>query len=169
MRLQALPEERETYVLEAMGLLSCFVSKSYYLNMPYIGFTEVVFQVDAYLCYTEGFLPHSSRWESARVQDAAIVFAKMYQRADRRNKSLGLYRQVLDTREKVLGLDHISTLDTVHSLGNLYRDQGKQVEAEEMYRRALTGMLKELGPDHTSTLKTVNNLEYLYRDQGKLV
>jgi hypothetical protein len=39
----------------------------------------------------------------------------------------------LKGKERVLGLDHTSTLNTVHSLGDLYTDQGKLVEPEEMY------------------------------------
>jgi hypothetical protein len=40
----------------------------------------------------------------------------------------------------------------LHSLGNLYSDQGKLAEAEAMYVRALQGWEEALGPDHTSTL-----------------
>jgi tetratricopeptide (TPR) repeat protein len=64
--------------------------------------------------------------------------------------------------------DDITIMDAVHSLGDLYRDQGKLDKAEEMYKRALQGREKALGPDHTSTLDTVNNLGVLYVDQGKL-
>jgi hypothetical protein len=55
-----------------------------------------------------------------------------------------------------------------HSLGNLYRDQGKLAEAEKMYERALQGNEEALGPKHTSTLDTVHTLGNLYRDLGKL-
>ncbi|KAL2808184.1 hypothetical protein BJX63DRAFT_424818 [Aspergillus granulosus] len=71
-------------------------------------------------------------------------------------------------KEKALGPDHTSTLDTVHNLGLLYSNQGKLKEAEELYQRALSGYEKALGPDHTSTLITANNLGLLYSDQGKL-
>jgi hypothetical protein len=43
------------------------------------------------------------------------------------------YKQVLQGREKALGRDHTSTLDTVNDLVNLYRYEGKIDEAEEMY------------------------------------
>jgi tetratricopeptide (TPR) repeat protein len=79
-----------------------------------------------------------------------------------------MYLRALEGKEKALGPDHTSTLETVNNLGNLYSDQGKLAEAEAMYLRALEGKEKALGPDHTSTLETVNNLGTLYRDQGKL-
>src|SRR3982751_707118 len=71
-------------------------------------------------------------------------------------------------REKALGPDHTSTLDTVNNLGILYADQGKLAEAEQMYQRALAGTEKALGPDHLSTLETVNNLGMLYAGQGNV-
>ncbi|CAG8982040.1 hypothetical protein HYALB_00013901 [Hymenoscyphus albidus] len=80
-----------------------------------------------------------------------------------------MYQRALQGKEKALGPDHTSTLDTVNNLGTLYSNQGKLVEAEQMYQRALQGKEKALGPDHTSTLDTVNNLGTLYSDQGKLV
>ncbi|PQE17740.1 hypothetical protein CJF31_00005461 [Rutstroemia sp. NJR-2017a BVV2] len=79
-----------------------------------------------------------------------------------------MYLRALEGKEKALGPDHTSTLDTVNNLGILYKDQGKLAEAEKMYLRALEGCEKALGPDHTSTLDTVNNLGILYSNQGKL-
>ncbi|KAF2726723.1 HET-domain-containing protein, partial [Polyplosphaeria fusca] len=56
----------------------------------------------------------------------------------------------------------------MHSLGDLYADQGRLAEAEAMYDRALQGKEEALGAKHTSTLSTVNNLGNLYADQGRL-
>jgi hypothetical protein len=39
---------------------------------------------------------------------------------------------VLAEKNKALGLDYTSTLETVNNLGILYRDQGKLGEAEQM-------------------------------------
>jgi tetratricopeptide (TPR) repeat protein len=79
-----------------------------------------------------------------------------------------MYLQALAGREKALGPDHTSTLDTVNNLGILYTNQGRLAEAGQMYVRALAGYEKALGPDHTSTLDTVNNLGILYTNQGRL-
>ncbi|SLM34521.1 kinesin light chain 1 [Lasallia pustulata] len=79
-----------------------------------------------------------------------------------------MYRRALEGREKAWGPEHTSTLDTVHNLGILYKDQGKMAEAEAMYRRALEGRENAWGPEHTSTLDTVHNLGILYKDQGKM-
>ena len=56
----------------------------------------------------------------------------------------------------------------LHSLGDLYAEQGKLDDAEKMYQRALQGKEKVWGPDHTSTLDIVINSGILYKSQGKL-
>lgn len=71
-------------------------------------------------------------------------------------------------KEKALGPDHTSTLDTVNNLGLLYSDQCKLDETEQMYLRALTGCEKALGRQHRSFLDTASNLASLYYEQGKL-
>ncbi|KAJ5491643.1 Disease resistance protein [Penicillium diatomitis] len=54
------------------------------------------------------------------------------------------------------------------SLGLLYADQGRLLEAEAMFKQALEGKEKAWGREHTSTLGIVNNLGVLYADQGRL-
>jgi tetratricopeptide (TPR) repeat protein len=79
-----------------------------------------------------------------------------------------MYERALQGREKTVGAEHLSTLDTVNNLGALYEDQGLLDKSEAMYERALQGREKALGAEHTSTLNIVNNLCVLYRKQGRL-
>jgi tetratricopeptide (TPR) repeat protein len=102
------------------------------------------------------------------MHDAVHHLGKLYSDQGKLNKAVEMLQWALEGREKALGPNHTSTLDTVNNLGILYSDQGKLDKAEEMYQRALEGREKALGPNHTSTLDTVNNLGILYRDQGKL-
>ncbi|KAL8789524.1 MAG: hypothetical protein Q9213_001137 [Squamulea squamosa] len=76
--------------------------------------------------------------------------------------------QRIDDMKGLHRLESTEAVDALHSLGILYADQGKHVEAEKMYRRALDGKEKAWGAEHTSTLDTVNNLGNLYSDQGKM-
>jgi len=73
-----------------------------------------------------------------------------------------MYKRALRGREKALGAEHTSTLETVNKLGVVYRSQGKLAKAEEMHERALQGREKALRAEHTSTLNTVNNLGIVY-------
>ncbi|CAG8293488.1 unnamed protein product, partial [Penicillium salamii] len=92
----------------------------------------------------------------------------LYSDQSKLKEAEGMYQRALEGKEKALGPDHTSTLDTVKNLGNLFRSQGKLKEAEGMFYRALAGYEKALDPVHTSTLDTVKNLGNLYFDQGKL-
>jgi hypothetical protein len=50
-----------------------------------------------------------------------------------------------------LAQKYISTVETVGNLENLYRVQGKLLEADQMYERALQGLDDSLGARHPST------------------
>ncbi|KAI3326718.1 kinesin light chain [Xylariaceae sp. AK1471] len=103
--------------------------------------------------------------------DTAWVFhslGNLYRHQGNLKEAEKMYQQALQRKEKALGPNHTSTLDTVHHLGVLFVDQDKLKEAEEMYQQALQGKEKTLGPDHPLTLDTVHNLGNLYKDQGKL-
>jgi hypothetical protein len=50
-----------------------------------------------------------------------------------------MYLRALQGKERALGAEHTSTLDTINNLGNLYNNQGKMTEAEAMYLRRYNG------------------------------
>ncbi|KAG1668517.1 hypothetical protein FOA52_012111 [Chlamydomonas sp. UWO 241] len=79
-----------------------------------------------------------------------------------------LYRHELAGRERVLGMEHPDTLNSVSNLANALQFQGKLVEAGPLYQRALAGSEKVLGAEHPITLSSVNNLATLLRAQSKL-
>ncbi|KAJ5893859.1 hypothetical protein N7495_005550 [Penicillium taxi] len=109
--------------------------------------------------------------ENVSIWGAFHRLGDLYSDQGKLKEAEEMYQRALAGKEKALGPDHTSTLDTVNNLGNLYRDQGKLKEAEEMYQRALAGYEKALGLQHEThapTLNTVNNLGLLYSDQGKL-
>ncbi|KAI9780960.1 MAG: hypothetical protein M1839_006399 [Geoglossum umbratile] len=76
----------------------------------------------------------------------------------RYDEALKWYGRALAGREKALGPDHQSTLDTISNIGIVYDKQGQYDEALKWHRRALAGTEKALGPDHWSTLRTADNI-----------
>jgi tetratricopeptide (TPR) repeat protein len=58
---------------------------------------------------------------------------------------------LLASKEKALGAEHTSTLDTINNLAALYADQGKLVEAEKLFQQALQRYEKALGADNATT------------------
>lgn len=65
-----------------------------------------------------------------------------------------MYQQALVEYKKVLDPNHLSVLNIINNLGNLYKAQDKSKKTEQIYQRALAGYEKVLGPDHSSTLNT---------------
>jgi hypothetical protein len=63
-----------------------------------------------------------------------------------------MYRQALEGRKKVLGVEHSNTLISVSNLESVLLRQGKSEEAEAMHRRALEGYEKALGGEYPHTL-----------------
>ena len=84
------------------------------------------------------------------------------------NQELAALKKELAEQEQELGVDHEETLDTVHEIGFLLKEQGKLKEAEVFWRRALEGYERTLGRDHPHTLISVGNLGSLLKAQGKL-
>ena len=50
----------------------------------------------------------------------------------------------------------------LNNLAELYRRQGKYVEAEPLYKRALVIREKALGPNHPDVAQSLNNLALVY-------
>jgi eukaryotic-like serine/threonine-protein kinase len=67
----------------------------------------------------------------------------------------------------VLGEENPDTLNSMHNLAVLYRDEGKYAQAEPLFTRVLEVRRRVLGQEHPRTLNTMLTLAMLYRDQGK--
>ena len=78
-----------------------------------------------------------------------------------------MYREALVFKEKVLGVEHPSTLYSVNDLAIVLDNQGKYTEAEEMHRQTLELKETVLGAEHPSTLDSMDNLAIVLRNQGK--
>jgi hypothetical protein len=79
-----------------------------------------------------------------------------------------MYQRALRGKEDVPGSSHKETLETVASLGNLYIDQGKLLEAEYMYKWAFEGFVEVLGHRNALTQQTSKKLVNFRRRQAHL-
>src|SRR5271169_6087450 len=68
----------------------------------------------------------------------------------------------------ILGNDHPDTLMSMHNLAEMYRQQGKMMEAAKMHEEVLAKYQVILGNDHPATLTSMQNLAETYRQQGKM-
>ncbi|KAH8669305.1 hypothetical protein BGZ61DRAFT_483478 [Ilyonectria robusta] len=102
------------------------------------------------------------RWARLLTNAGSYRWMKgIYKEAEEMN------RRALETKERVLGREHPSTLTSINNLATVLQDQGKYEEAEQMNRRALDASEKVLGREHPSTLTSVYNLAYLFHRQTR--
>ena len=69
------------------------------------------------------------------------------------------------TRERLLGADHLDTVATEHHLAMVYREQGKYAPAEALHKEVLAVRTAKLGADHPDTLTSQHHLAIAYGNQ----
>jgi tetratricopeptide (TPR) repeat protein len=72
--------------------------------------------------------------------------------------------QVLDARERVLGIEHIDTMRAMANIARNYADLGDYNEAEKLEKQILDTMNRILGVEHPDTISVMANLAATYAD-----
>lgn len=103
-----------------------------------------------------------------RILNAASRLAYFYHDQGKFEEAVGIESLKLTACEITKGVEHLSTLDSVHKLAILYAETEKFDDAEELYQRALTSYEKIKGAENKSSLEVMNNLGLLYKGQNKL-
>jgi sulfatase modifying factor 1 len=93
--------------------------------------------------------------------------ARMYYEQGEYAHAEPLYRSLIETYEKTLGVNASETLEYAGMLANILSEQGEYAEADLLYRRDFEGCESSLGPDHPDTLMSMSNLAVSLGDQGK--
>jgi tetratricopeptide (TPR) repeat protein len=75
--------------------------------------------------------------------------------------------KALVARERVLGREQESTLESVNLLARILQDQARLAEAEEYDQRILSARRRLLGDGHELTLQSMANFGTVLQDQGR--
>jgi hypothetical protein len=73
----------------------------------------------------------------------------------------------METRKRVLGEEHPSTLTVMANLASTFRHQGRWKEAEELFVQVMETSLRVLGKEHPFTLTSMANLAFTWKGQGR--
>jgi tetratricopeptide (TPR) repeat protein len=84
------------------------------------------------------------------------------------NEAEDSFMEVMETRKRVLGVEHPDTLISMVFLSSIFRRQARLKEAEELGVQVIEIGKRVLGVEHPSTLKGISNLASTYREQGRL-
>ncbi len=95
------------------------------------------------------------------------TLADLYRNLALYDAALPLQEEALQARRRLLGNEHVATIDSMNGLGNLLRSQGKLAEAEVVSREAMDTARRVLGNQHPLTLVTVHNVSFVLQAQGK--
>jgi hypothetical protein len=99
--------------------------------------------------------------------DLASKYARTLYSDGQYKEAEELQLQVTQTRKRVLGDKHPSTLISMGHLASTYSDQGRWKEAEELEVQVMQTSKRVLGDEHPSTLISMGNLASTYSDQGR--
>jgi len=78
-----------------------------------------------------------------------------------------LDNKVLDTRNRILGVEHLDTIRAMENLAATYQNLGKYTEAEKLEIQVLEARNRILGVEHPHTITAMANLAVTYRKLGK--
>jgi hypothetical protein len=70
--------------------------------------------------------------------------------------------QVLDARNRILGVEHPDTIRAMANLAATYQNLGKYTEAEKLEMQVLDARNRILGVEHPDTINAMANLASTY-------
>jgi serine/threonine protein kinase len=112
----------------------------------------------------------ASRFKDKPLIEAAVSnsLAATYGAIGRADLGISHGTTALAIRRRLLGDDHLLTMQSMQSLGLLFVEQGKLDQAEPLYREAVERSRRTMGTDHPETLEATTWLGYLLKTKGKL-
>jgi tetratricopeptide (TPR) repeat protein len=97
----------------------------------------------------------------------AWKFAMCLYHDGRWNEAEVLFAQVMETRKRVLGAEHPSTLTSIANLATTFWNQGRWKEAKELEVQVIETRKRVLGVEHPDTLTSIANLASTFWNQGR--
>jgi serine/threonine protein kinase/Tfp pilus assembly protein PilF len=97
------------------------------------------------------------------------VLADCYVQLGRAELALPHANAALDLRRRLLGQDHIATIESMNAVAYVLQDQGRLADAESLFSEALERSRRALAPDHPQALLILGNLGQILQAQGKFL
>ncbi|KIJ93731.1 hypothetical protein K443DRAFT_12658 [Laccaria amethystina LaAM-08-1] len=85
--------------------------------------------------------------------------AATYQNLGKYTEAERMEIQVLDARNRILGVEHPETIKALSQLAETYQNLGKYTEAEKLKIQGLDGRCRILGEEHSHAINTMPNVK----------
>jgi serine/threonine protein kinase len=95
------------------------------------------------------------------------TMGKVYLSLGLDSNAQSLLERALDIQRRVLGSEHLETLESAASVAKALRYQGRYPEAEKLERQTLETQRRLLGPQHPSTLTLISDLANTLFSEGR--
>jgi tetratricopeptide (TPR) repeat protein len=154
--------KRQECCLMAYVTLSC--SLRWDTDQPYGFHRTLVTHVRANMEY---FKSEGSQNIVSYMDDACEKFGRLLWEQGFFKEAETLENKVLDTRNRILGVEHPDTTTAMANLAATYRNLGKYVEAENLEIQVLNTQTRILGVEHLHTIYTMANLAATYQGLEK--
>jgi tetratricopeptide (TPR) repeat protein len=113
------------------------------------------------LCQTHKITEHSI------FADSLNNLAELYRMQGRYSEAEPLYQEVLKTRIRLWGEEHLDVAQSLNNLGAFYFNQGNFCIAEQNFVKALNLWKCLLGNEHLQVATGLNNIAAIYQAQGR--
>ena len=154
--------EREECCLMAYITLSC--SLRWDAGQSYEFQRALVTHVRANMDY---FKSEGSEDIHSYMDDSYPNFWKLLSEQGYSKEAENLGYKVLNTRSRILGVEHPETIRAKGNLAETYKKLGRYTEAEELEMQVLEVRNRICGVDHTDTINAMANIAATYRKLGK--
>jgi len=154
--------ERKKCCLTAYVTLSC--SLRWDAGQPYGFQRTLVTHVRANMEY---FKSEGNQNIISYMDDAYEKFGRLLWEQGYSKEAETLHIEVLNKRNKILGVEHPETIKAMGSLAATYRSLGKYTEAEKLKMQVLEASNRILGVEHPDTITAMANLAATYQNLGK--
>ena len=101
------------------------------------------------------------------MDDAYAKFGRLLREQGYSKEAETLEIEVLDKRDKILGVEHPDTIFAMANLASTYHSLGKYMEAEQLEIPILDVRKRILGVEHPDTIRAMANLAVTYSSMGK--
>jgi len=163
-RDRILLNERKQCCLMAYVTLSC--SLGWDEGQPY-GFQRVlVTHLRANMQYMKS---EGNQNIVSYMDDAFAKFGRLFREQGHFQEAETLEDKVLDTRSKILGVEHQHTMGAMTNIAETYQCLGKYREAEKLKIQVLDTRNRILGEEHPDTINAMGSLAATYHYLGKYI
>ena len=154
--------ERKECCLMAYVTFSC--SLRWDTDQPYGFRRNLVTHVRANMEYVKS---EGNQKIISYIDDAYAKFGRLLREQGYSKEAETLEIEVLEKRNKILGVEHPDTILAMANLARTYTDRGKYGEAEKLEKQVLDARKRILGVEHPDTIKSMANLAETYTFMGK--